>query len=86
MVSPIYSDQTDHNPEIKALLEENNRLLKEVKAGNERLEHYLRWHRIWSVLRLFIILAPLLLGIIFLRPYIQTVADVYQELLYIPTR
>ncbi len=72
---------TEVSQDIRSILEENNRLLKEVQAGNARLERYLRWNRIWSGLRLLIILIPILLGIIYLKPYAQNLFGTYQDLL-----
>lgn len=73
-----------NNTDIKGLLEENNRLLKEVKAGNDRLERYLRWNRVWSLLRLLIIIIPIALGIIFLKPYVKDAVSTYEDLLGVP--
>ena len=85
MQNPISPGPAPGNSDIRGLLEENNRLLKEVKAGNDRLERYLRWNRIWSVLRLLIIIIPIVLGVIFLKPYFQSVMGTYQELLGVPS-
>lgn len=79
------TDNTQLNQDIRSILEENNRLLKEVKAGNTRLERYLRWNRIWSFLRLLIIVIPIILGIIFLKPYVKNAFSEYRELLGSPS-
>lgn len=64
-------------PEDKRLLEktlevseENNRLLKEVEKG-------IRWNRVFSIVRIVIILLPFVLGFLYLLPFIQKLNDFY---------
>ena len=51
----------------------------------ERVDRQLAWQRIWSVVKIFIILVPLLLGLIYLPPLFQQVFSQYEQLLNPPT-
>ncbi len=85
MEKPFSPDLSTDNQDLQEILAENNRLLQEVKAGNEKILSYLRWSRIWSLLRLLIIVIPIILGILYLRPYFQNAFSAYHDLLGIPS-
>ncbi len=67
--------------EIKELLEENKRLTKLVLTNTERIRKYIFWGRVISFIYLIIILAPIVLAVIFLPPFIRSTIAPYQELL-----
>lgn len=72
----VLSEEQD----IRQLLAENNNLLKAMAVDVVRLNRYMKWNRIWSLLKLLIVVVPLVLGIIYLKPYAQSVFSAYGEL------
>lgn len=68
------------SPEEKLLLdrtlklsEDNNRILK-------KLEKRLRWAFVWGLIKLAIILVPLVIGILYLEPYLGQFKESYAGL------
>lgn len=55
------------------LAEENNRLLKKLVSHN-------RWQKIWGLFKVALFIAPLVLGYIYLSPYLQQLFGIYQKL------
>jgi len=76
---PTQSDQV-----IQQLLEENSKLLKEIHATTERTRRYILVGEILSVVKILIIVIPIVLGFIYLRPYVLNAFSSYQELLGAP--
>lgn len=64
---------------IKKISEENNREIKEIKKMVKDVKRSLFWSKVWSILKILIIVVPIILGIIYLPPiisdYIQEVKD-----------
>ena len=72
---PTQSDQV-----IQQLLEENSKLLKEIHATTERTRRYI----LVGEILILIIVIPIVLGFIYLRPYVLNAFSSYQELLGAP--
>lgn len=53
--------------------EDNHRILK-------KMERSVYWSRVWTVARLFLILAPIVLGYIYLRPFFERFNGIYSDL------
>lgn len=63
------------------LVEENIRTNKEILLGLAEIKRYIRWQRIWATLRFLIILVPIILGIIYLPPFVRDFIDNYRQYL-----
>jgi len=68
------------NPEEKKLLEravylseENNRILLKIQKAA-------RWAKLWGFIKFVIIVTPIVLGIIYLQPYIDAFINGYEEI------
>lgn len=68
-------EKTNEKENVKFLESDLTRLLQENLAKNEeillltkQIKTYIRRQIIWSIFRLFLILAPIILGIIYLPP------------------
>ncbi|MES2214283.1 MAG: hypothetical protein V4465_02785 [Patescibacteria group bacterium] len=68
------------SPEEKELLrrtlvlsEENNKMLK-------KLQGHMRWQAFWSVIKILLVVVPLILGYVFLQPYLGSALNNYQEI------
>lgn len=53
--------------------EENNRLLKKLVSHN-------RWQKFWGLFKVALFIAPLVLGYIYLSPYLRQLFGIYQKL------
>ncbi|MDB5266455.1 MAG: hypothetical protein JWN89_270 [Parcubacteria group bacterium] len=68
------------SPEEKELLrrtlvlsEENNKIL-------QKLQGHMRWQAFWSVIKILLVVVPLILGYVFLQPYLGSALNNYQEI------
>jgi hypothetical protein len=68
------------NPEEKELLkkvvslsEENNRILLKI-------QNTARWAKLWGFIKFVIIVTPIVLGIIYLQPYMDAFIKGYEEI------
>lgn len=71
--------------EIKKILEQNLKLTEEIYAMTKKIKGYLRFQRLVSLFYLFIIIAPIVLGIIYLPPLLKGVFDQYKDILGVGT-
>jgi len=69
------------NQNEKSILEENLRLTKEIHEMTRKIHNYVIFQRILSVIYLFLIIIPLVLGAIYLPPLIREIFSPYQDLL-----
>ena len=67
--------------ELKKITEENYRLNQEMFIRVEKIEKYLKWQKIWAILRILIIVIPIILSLIFLPPLLRQVFEGYGEIL-----
>lgn len=58
---------------VAKLSEDNHRILRKMERG-------VYWARVWSLVRLLLILAPLILGYIYLRPFLDKINEIYSDL------
>jgi len=67
--------------EIKKLLEQNLKLTQEIYAMTKKMKKYLAFQRLVSLFYLFIIIAPIILGVIYLPPLLSGLFDQYKDVL-----
>jgi hypothetical protein len=67
--------------EIKKLLEENLKLTQEIYKMTKKIREYITFQKIVSFIYLFLIVAPIILGILYLPPLLKNVYSQYSELL-----
>lgn len=72
--------ETDKNDDLKDLLKENLAMTREIRAMVRHINVYVAWQRIFAWIKLFIIVIPIVIGVIYLPPI---VADAYQSLMNI---
>jgi len=66
----------DKNDVLQSLLKENLAMTKEIRAMVRHINVYVAWQRIFGWAKLFLILIPVILGIIYLPPIFE---DAYQN-------
>lgn len=61
--------------QIKELLKQNLELTQEVKEMLRKIKRHMLWSKIWSILKISLIVVPIILGFIYLPPLIQKYVD-----------
>jgi len=69
--------------DIKKLLEKNLELTEDIHEMTKKIKSYILWQKVFSIIKILIILVPIILGIIYLPPLLRDVFDQYRELLNI---
>jgi len=67
---------------LKELVEENIELTKGLEEKMKKVYHFVIWQRIFTVLKILVIVVPIILGIIYLPPLISSALAPYRELLF----
>jgi len=67
--------------EIKKILEKNLKLTKEIHEMAKSIKSFMMWQRVFSFLKILIIVVPIVIGIIYLPPLLKNVFEQYQGLL-----
>lgn len=62
---------------LQANLDRNEEILKISKE----IKKYMRWQNIWGTLRTVLIVGPIVLGFIYLPPFIKEVVEYYKSFL-----
>lgn len=65
--------------EVKALLEENLRYVKEIYASTERTRRYIMRAHIFGFIKIILIVGPLILGFLYLQPKVKQVMESYNK-------
>lgn len=74
-------DENTNKKTMEEMMEENLRLTQEIHRMTRSVKNYVVFQRILSGIYLFLIIVPLILGIIYLPPLLGNVIGQYQELL-----
>jgi hypothetical protein len=69
------------NDVLQSLLEENLAMTKEIRAMVRHINVYVAWRRIFGWLKMFIILVPIIVGIIYLPPIIRDAYNDFMQLI-----
>ena len=67
--------------EIKKLLEKNLKLTGEIYKMAKSIKSFILWQRIFSALKILIIVVPIIIGIIYLPPLLKDLINQYQSIL-----
>ena len=67
--------------ELNQKLKEQNELLKAILKQGEKTKKYLFWLRVFGIIKLIIIITPIVLGVIYLPPFIERAIENYRNLL-----
>ena len=74
-------DEKIEENQLKNILEENLRLTKEIHTMARTIKNYVIFQRILSVVYIFLIIVPLIVGAIYLPTLVRSLISPYQELL-----
>jgi len=67
--------------DIKKLLEQNIKLTEKVLKLSKKNHGILKWQYFFGFLKLVLIVVPLVLGIIYLPPFLDKIINSYQDFL-----
>jgi len=67
--------------DIKSLLEKNLKMTEEIHAMVKSMKSYIFWQRIFSVLKLLLIIIPIVLALIYLPPFLEEIFAQYESLI-----
>ncbi len=88
VVNPTDLNITEPDKEIKKLMEKNLELTEKMYEMTKYIKRYVIWSQILSVLKIFIIVIPIALGIFYLpallnqyKPMIDETVNAYRQLL-----
>jgi hypothetical protein len=74
-------NETNESEQIKELLEKNLKLTEEIYAMTKKMKSHMAFQRVVSWFYLFIIIAPIILGLIYLPPLLSGLFDQYKDVL-----
>lgn len=69
------------NDELKKLLEENLKLLKETHEMTHKIKSYINFQKFMSFVYLALIIGPIILSIMYLPPMLKQIFSQYNELM-----
>lgn len=69
------------NEEVKDLLKKNLELTEEIYKMTKKIKHFITFQQVMSVIYIILIVAPIILGIVFLPPLLKNIFSQYQGLL-----
>ncbi len=69
----------DNNPELLDLIKENLKISQEILDLTKYIKKYVFWQKIFSWLKFFLILVPLIFAIIYLPPFLENISYSFQE-------
>jgi len=75
------SEEQKNKDSLEELLEKNIKLTEEVRDMTIHIKKFIYWQRIFGFLKLFIILIPIILSIIYLPPLLGQVFEQYQSII-----
>jgi hypothetical protein len=77
------NDETkeEKDTDLKALLQKSLELNEEILKLTKKNNRILKWQHFFGILKLILILIPLILGIIYLPPFLEKIISSYQEVL-----
>jgi len=80
-------NELDREKESSTLLIEQNELLRhnlevsqEILEKTDIIKNYVKWQKVWSTVRLLLILVPILIGFLYLPPLIKNYLDQFSSL------
>jgi|GEM_PF-1131894 len=66
---------------LEQLIQENVKLTREIHQMSKRVNRYVTFQNILSVVYLFLVVAPLILGVIYLPYFMKNIVTPYQNIL-----
>jgi len=72
--------RTDTTTDLKAMLEENIKLSKEILRSAEKTRKYMRRAQVMSFVRILVVVIPLVLAILYIPPFLGQLNKIFGDL------
>jgi len=72
---------TNNSEAILKLLQLNLEKTEEILKISQDTKNYIKWQRIWSTVRLVLIIAPIIIGFLYLPSLLKEYFDSYKSIL-----
>lgn len=66
--------------DLKSLMEENLKVSKKILENTSVIRKHIFWSRVWSGVKLLLVIIPLVLAAVYLPPLISKYAGIYESL------
>lgn len=66
---------------IEELLKKTLEISQKNQADISYIKRFVIWSQVWGAIKIFLILIPIVLGILYLPPFFKDWLEVYQELI-----
>ena len=66
---------------INKKIEEQSKILQELLEQNKKTQRTLNWLRVIGVIKVLVILAPIILAIIYLPPFVRRAIEKYDDVI-----
>lgn len=67
------------NPEERRLLERSVKLSEENNAMLKKMRRAARWAILWGIIRFALIVVPLVVGYLYLEPYLGSLNETFKQ-------
>jgi len=67
--------------DINKKIEEQNKILQELIKQNKKTQRTLNWLRVIGVIKVVVILAPIILALIYLPPFVRRAIEKYENVI-----
>ena len=64
--------KTDSSDEQLTLLRRNLEISQEILVKTNAIKKYIKWQKVWSMVRLLLIVIPIILGFLYLPEFIKS--------------
>ena len=78
---PEEKQKDSTHEDMKKLIEQNIELTKKILKLSKKNHGILRWQHFFGFLRILLIIIPIVLGLIYLPPFLETIVESYQSFL-----
>jgi len=67
--------------DINKKIEEQNKILQELIKQNKKTQRTLNWLRVIGVIKVVVIIAPIILALIYLPPFVRRAIEKYEDVI-----
>ena len=74
-------EKKEHNDKLKALVEKNIEISQEILGLAKYFKKYIFWRKVFTYLRIILILVPLIIAFVYLPPFLRDLLKSFQALI-----
>ncbi len=73
--------EKENKDNLEILMEKNIEISQEILDLAKRFKKYIFWQKIWTILKLVLILTPIILAVIYLPPFLKDLVRDFHSLI-----